>query len=135
MTAEQLQLFTQMAQTYSLFGIPAVWLVILGVRVAREIGLPAKYAQAVAFLLGLLLGIAIAFYGGFDYVQGAVIGLVLGGAAIISYDSGKLSTTTTKVPDNVEDPDDELLAEEVPVAATPTANSVIQERLEQIANS
>lgn len=74
---------------YLLYGVPVVGLVMALVRLAREVGLPTKYAPALALVLGVIGGIAIAYEGGMAYVQGAVIGLVIGAAASGFYDNAK----------------------------------------------
>jgi hypothetical protein len=74
---------------YLLYGVPVVGLVMALVRLAREVGLPTKYAPALALVLGVIGGIAIAYQQGTDFVQGAVIGLVIGAAASGFYDNAK----------------------------------------------
>ena len=74
---------------YLLYGVPVVGLVMALVRLAREVGLPTKFAPALSLVLGVIGGIAIAYEGGMPYVQGAVIGLVIGAAASGFYDNAK----------------------------------------------
>ena len=84
---------------YLLYGVPVVGLVMALVRLAREVGLPTKYAPALALLLGVIGGIAIAYEGGMPYVQGAVIGLVIGAAASGFYDNAKFVGESSDSPE------------------------------------
>jgi hypothetical protein len=74
---------------YLLYGVPVVGLVMALVRLAREVGLPTRFAPAAALILGVLGGVAIAYQNGVGYVEGAVIGLVIGAAASGFYDNAK----------------------------------------------
>ena len=76
-----------------LYGIPVLALIIGLVKVAREMGLPSKFAPAVALGLGIIGGIAVAYQNGMDPVAGVVIGIALGLMACGVYDQGKLSST------------------------------------------
>jgi hypothetical protein len=76
---------------YLLYGVPVVGLVMALVKIAREVGLPTKFAPALAILLGLAGGMGIAYQNGNDLVAGAVIGLVIGASAAGFYDAAKFS--------------------------------------------
>ena len=82
---------------YLLYGVPIVGLIMALVKIAREVGLPTKFAPALALLLGMVGGMAIAYQNGLVYVNGAVIGLVIGAASAGFYDSAKLSFTDVPV--------------------------------------
>jgi len=81
--------------TYLLYGVPVVGLVMALVKIAREIGLPTKFAPALAIVLGVAGGLGIACQGGTDLVGGAVIGLVIGASASGFYDAAKFTSSTT----------------------------------------
>jgi len=74
-----------------LYGIPVLALIIGLVKVAREMGLPSKFAPAAALGLGVVGGVAVAYQNGMDPVGGVVIGIALGLMACGIYDQGKLS--------------------------------------------
>lgn len=74
-----------------LYGIPVLALIIGLVRVARELGLPSRFAPAAALGLGILGGVAVAYQQGMEYVGGIVIGIALGLMACGVYDQGKVS--------------------------------------------
>lgn len=76
---------------YLLYGVPVVGLVMALVKIAREGGLPTKYAPALAILLGLLGGVGIAYQNGNELISGAVIGLVIGASSAGFYDAAKYS--------------------------------------------
>ena len=84
---------------YLLYGVPVVGLVMALVRLAREVGLPTKYAPALALVLGVIGGIAIAYQQGTDFVQGAMIGLVIGAAASGFYDNAKFVGESSDSPE------------------------------------
>lgn len=75
-----------------LYGIPVLALIIGLVKVAREMGLPSKFAPAAALGLGIIGGIAVAYQNGMAPVGGVVIGIALGLMACGIYDQGKLSS-------------------------------------------
>lgn len=83
------------ASIYLIYGIPVVGLVMALIKIARELGLPTKFAPALALLLGIVGGLAIAHQQGADYVQGAVIGLVIGASAAGFYDAAKYTSSAT----------------------------------------
>jgi small basic protein len=81
-----------------LYGIPVLALVIGLVRVAREMGLPSRFAPAAALGLGVLGGVAVAYQQGLDPVAGIVIGIALGLMACGVYDQGKVSSPPVEPP-------------------------------------
>ena len=74
-----------------LYGIPVLALIIGLVKVAREMGLPSKFAPAAALGLGVVGGVTVAYQNGMAPVGGVVIGIALGLMACGIYDQGKLS--------------------------------------------
>ncbi len=74
-----------------LYGIPVLALIIGLVKVAREMGLPSKFAPAAALGMGIIGGVAVTYQNGMDPVGGVVIGIALGLMACGIYDQGKLS--------------------------------------------
>ena len=82
-----------------LYGIPVLALIIGLVKVAREMGLPSKFAPAVALGLGVVGGIAVAYQNGMAPVGGVVIGIALGLMACGIYDQGKYTGEGVQVID------------------------------------
>lgn len=75
---------------YLLYGIPAITIIIVLVRVAREVGLPSKYAPAASILFGILVGMGMAYENSTSWAAGLVIGIMLGATACGIYDAGKI---------------------------------------------
>lgn len=74
-----------------LYGIPVLALIIGLVRVIRELGLPSKFAPAVALALGIIGGVAVAYQNAMEPISGVVMGIALGLMACGIYDQGKVS--------------------------------------------
>ena len=75
--------------TYLIYGVPVLAIIMGLVKLAREQGLPSKYAPLLSICLGIILGCAVAYQNSSDYVAGAVIGLVAGLSAAGLYDTAK----------------------------------------------
>ena len=82
-----------------LYGIPVLALIIGLVKVAREMGLPSKFAPAASLGLGIVGGIAVAYQNGMEPVGGIVIGIALGLMACGIYDQGKYTGEGVQVID------------------------------------
>lgn len=78
--------------TYALYGIPVITLVIALVKVARDAGLPSKYAPVASIALGALGGVGVALQQGDPVVTGFVAGIVIGATACGIYDAGKVKS-------------------------------------------
>lgn len=74
---------------YLIYGIPALALVIGLVKLFREVGLPTKFAPLVSLMIGILIGIAVAYTNGQDLLYGVVLGICFGLSASGLYDVGK----------------------------------------------
>ncbi len=81
--------------TYLLYGIPVVGLVMALVKIAREMGVASKYAPSLSLALGVIGGVGIAYQRGGDLVEGLVMGLVIGANASGFYDVAKFTNSTT----------------------------------------
>jgi hypothetical protein len=90
--------------SYVLYGVPVVGLVMALVKIAREMGLPTKFAPALAILLGALGGVGIAYSGSTPILSGVVAGLVIGASASGFYDAAGLSSSTATTPPTVTPP-------------------------------
>ena len=77
---------------YLLYGVPAITIVMALVKVARETGLPSKYAPITSIGFGVLSGIGIALQNGSSIVAGAVVGVMIGVSASGIYDVAKKTT-------------------------------------------
>lgn len=77
--------------TYLIYGVPVLAIIMGLVKLAREQGLPSKYAPLLSIALGVILGCAVAYQNHTDYVAGAVIGLVAGLSASGLYDAAKFN--------------------------------------------
>jgi len=82
---------------YALYGVPAITLVMASVKVARETGLPSKYAPTTSIGLGVLSGIGIALQNGSSMVGGVVAGIMIGVSASGIYDVAKKSTDNAQI--------------------------------------
>jgi hypothetical protein len=80
-----------------IFGVPAVATITAIVKVARETGLPSKYAPAVSLGIGVAIGVGIALQTGDLWVTGLPIGVILGASSCGIYDLGKKSTENTQI--------------------------------------
>lgn len=77
---------------YLIYGVPAVTLVIALVKIARETGLPSKYAPAASLGLGIAAGMVMAHQNGDPWMAGIVAGATVGVSACGIYDVGKKAT-------------------------------------------
>lgn len=92
---------------YVLYGVPAIAVVIALVRVARETGLPAKYAPAMSIGLGMVVGAALAYQAGTPLFMGIPAGVALGAMACGIYDVGKKSTEESPITEEKTSDDEE----------------------------
>lgn len=83
--------------TYAVGGISIIAIITGLVRVAREVGLPSKYASALAIGLGVVLGTTASVYASSAVYIGTLGGIAAGLLSCGLYDIGKVSTTTTTV--------------------------------------
>jgi len=84
--------------TVLIFGAPALTLVITCVAMARKLGLPTKYAPALAIVLGLLSGVIIGLtQSDVGLGAGVVSGIFIGASSMGIYDAGKVTTDTVTV--------------------------------------
>lgn len=81
--------------TYSVGGVTVLAIITGLVKYAQTLGLPSKYAPALAIVLGMLAGIPIAIQGGLAVGYGMAGGIVAGLMACGVYDLGKKDTTNT----------------------------------------
>ena len=72
-------------------GISIVALIIGLVKVAREMGMPSKFAPALAVLLGVIFGVTAAMYASSEVYVGIIGGIAAGLGASGLYDLGKIS--------------------------------------------
>lgn len=75
---------------YLVYGVPAIAIVIALIKVARETGLPSKYAPAASLGLGVATGITMANQNGDPLATGVVAGVMIGASACGIYDAGKI---------------------------------------------
>lgn len=75
---------------YLVYGVPAIAVVMAGVKVAREAGLPSKYAPATSLGLGVVTGLMMASQNGDQWMAGVVAGVLIGASACGIYDAGKI---------------------------------------------
>lgn len=80
--------------TYLVGGISIIAIITGLVKVAREVGLPSKFAPALAVLLGMVLGVSAALYAASAVYIGLLGGIAAGLSASGLYDLGKSSTST-----------------------------------------
>ena len=78
--------------TIAVGGISIVALIIGLVKVAREMGMPSKFAPALAVLLGVIFGVSAAMYSASAVYVGIIGGIAAGLGASGLYDLGKIST-------------------------------------------
>jgi|GEM_PF-1962179 len=78
------------AAQYLVYGVPAVAIVITGVKVARDTGLPSKYAPVTSLGLGVATGLIVASQNGDPWMAGVVAGVMIGASACGIYDAGKV---------------------------------------------
>lgn len=82
--------------TVLIFGAPALTLVITCVAMARKLGMPTKYAPALAIGLGLISGVVIGLtQPDVGIGAGVVSGVFIGASSMGIYDAGKVTTKTT----------------------------------------
>jgi len=81
--------------TYAVGGVSIVGIITGLVRVAREAGLPSKYASALSVFLGIVIGVSAATYASSALYIGALGGIAAGLLSCGLYDIGKVGTTTT----------------------------------------
>ena len=81
--------------TYLVGGISIIALITGLVKIAREVGLPSKYAPALAVGLGIALGVSAALYSANAVYLGLLGGIAAGLSASGLYDLGKVSGTNT----------------------------------------
>jgi hypothetical protein len=80
-----------------IFGAPALTLVITCVAMARKLGMPTKYAPALAVSLGLTSGVVIGVtQAAVGIGTGIVSGVFIGASAMGIYDAGKVTSTSEK---------------------------------------
>lgn len=79
------------ATQYLVYGFPAVAVVIALVKIARETGLPSKFAPAVSLSLGIVTGLVMAYQNSDPWLAGAVAGIMVGASSCGLYDLGKKS--------------------------------------------
>lgn len=79
-------------------GISIVALIKGLVKVARDIGMPSKYAPLMSVGLGIVLGIPATMITGLAFYYGIIGGIAVGLMASGSYDIGKSVTDSTKAP-------------------------------------
>lgn len=77
---------------YLIYGVPAITVVMAGVKIARETGLPSKYAPAASLGLGIAAGLVMASQNGDPWMAGVVAGVMVGASASGIYDVGKKTT-------------------------------------------
>ena len=75
--------------TFTIGGISAIAVITGLVKVAREAGLPSKYAPAVSVGLGMVIGVTAAFYASSAVYLGLIGGMAAGLMASGLYDLGK----------------------------------------------
>ena len=80
------------ATQYLVYGVPAIVVVIALVKVARETGLPSKYAPAASLGMGVVTGLVMASSNGDPWMAGVVAGVMIGASACGIYDAGKKAT-------------------------------------------
>jgi NhaP-type Na+/H+ and K+/H+ antiporter len=99
-----------MAEQIMLYGAPAVLLIIAIVNIFKFAGLPNKYAALVSLLLGLGAGQISAYEFQQSYLQGIVIGAVIGTTAAGTYSVAKSGftqyLTCTGMVDSIREVDD-----------------------------
>jgi len=78
--------------TIAVGGISIVALIIGLVKVAREMGMPSKFAPTLAVLLGVIFGVSAALYSASAVYVGIIGGIAAGLGASGLYDLGKIST-------------------------------------------
>lgn len=76
--------------TLAVGGVSIVALIIGLVKVARETGLPSKYAPALSILLGVTFGVSAALYASSAVYVGVIGGIAAGLGASGLYDLGKI---------------------------------------------
>jgi len=81
--------------TVLIFGAPALTVVITCVAMARKLGMPTKYAPALAIGLGLISGVIIGLTSDVGLGTGIVSGIFIGASSMGIYDAGKVTADTT----------------------------------------
>lgn len=76
-------------ETYALYGIPALPLIVGLINLLKYTGLPSKFAPLMSLCLGVLVGVGIAFTQGDPMLQGVVTGVALGLISCGMYDVAK----------------------------------------------
>jgi hypothetical protein len=79
--------------TFTIGGISAIAVIVGLVKVAREAGLPSKYAPALSVGIGAAIGVSAAFYASSAVYLGLIGGIAAGLMASGLYDLGKKSIT------------------------------------------
>ena len=79
--------------TYAIGGVSIIAIITGLVKVAREVGLPSKFAPALAVGLGIALGVSAAMYSSSAVYIGAIGGIAAGLSASGLYDLGKITNT------------------------------------------
>ena len=77
--------------TLAVGGVSVVAVIIGLVKVAREAGLPSKFAPLVSVGLGIIIGVTAAFYAESAVYIGILGGIVAGLASSGLYDVGKFT--------------------------------------------
>lgn len=80
-----------------IFGVPAIAVIMAIVKVAREVGLPSKYAPALSLGVGVVIGIGVALQSGDLWLTGLPVGILLGASACGIYDLGKKSPDSAQI--------------------------------------
>jgi hypothetical protein len=88
-----------LTQDYSLIvaGVSIVAIITGLVKVAREIGLPSKFAPILSVVLGVILGVTTSLYAANSIFIGIIGGIATGLAASGLYDLGKITTQGSPV--------------------------------------
>lgn len=80
--------------TYAVGGISIIALITGLVKVARELGLPSKYAPALAIVMGVIFGVSASLYASSAVYTGALGGIAAGLLSSGLYDLGKINSTS-----------------------------------------